>query len=209
MPRLVCAAIVALAPFYAYAQPTPKSLTDVGEFGENLYDEAKAGDWTKAAAKSQDLQKAAKALAGELKGADAELRRLDGVVAALNRAVTAKDRMAAMKQANQVTLIAADLNEPFKPQIPSAVTRLDVYGRELDMGAETKDQAQIRAAVAGLRKNWDSVKAVVRAKGGTAEAQKFDALLVQAEAARTTEDYAKVAKPILDEVDNLEKVFTK
>jgi hypothetical protein len=209
MPRFVCAAIVALAPLCAYAQSAPKSLADVGEFGENLYDEVKAGNWAKAAAKTQDLQKAAKALAGELKGADAELRRLDGVVAALDRAVTAKDRLTALKQANQVTLIAADLNEPFKPQIPSTVTRLDVYGRELDMGAEAKDQAQIRAAVAGLRKNWDAVKAAVRAKGGTAEAQKFDALVAQAEAAKTTEDYAKVAKPILDEVDNLEKVFTK
>ena len=66
-----------------------------------------------------------------------------------------------------------------------------------------------RATVAGLRQNWDSVKAAVRAKGGNAEAQKFDALVAQAEAAKTPEDFAKVAKPILDEVDNLEKVFTK
>jgi hypothetical protein len=200
-------AILALAPLPLNAQTAPKSLADVGEFGENLYDEAKANDWAKASAKHQDLQKAATELAVEMKGAD--LRRLDAAVTAIGRAVAAKDRAAAMRQANQVTLIAADLNEPFKPQIPSAVTRLDVYGRELEMGAEAKDQTQIKAAVAGLRKNWDSVKAAVRAKGGNAEARKFDGLVMQAEAVKTPEAAAKVAKPILDEVDNLEKVFAK
>jgi hypothetical protein len=207
MLSLACVAIVALAPVHASAQPAPKSLADVGEFGENIYDEAKANEWAKAVAKHQDLQKAAQQLAGEMKSAD--LRGLDMAVAAIGRAVTAKDRMTAMKQANQVTLIAADLNEPFRPQIPSAVTRLDVYGRELEMGVEAKDQTQLKTAVAALRKNWDSVKAAVRAKGGNAEAQRFDVLMAQAEAAKTPEDYAKVAKPMLDEVDNLEKVFSK
>ena len=54
---------------------TPKSLADVGEFGENLYDEAKASDWTKAAPKLQELQAAAKQLTADLKGAEALLKQ--------------------------------------------------------------------------------------------------------------------------------------
>ena len=166
---------------------------DVGEFGENLYDEAKASDWTKAAAKYQDLQKAAKQLAADLKGADARLRRHDRGVTALGRAVTAKDRMAAMRQANQVTLIAADLNEPFKPQIPSAVTRLDAFGRELEMGAEAKDQGQIQA-----RRSPACGKTGIRSRprcGPRARHRVQHALTTQVGAAKTIEDYAKVAKP--------------
>jgi hypothetical protein len=135
--------------------------------------------------------------------------RLSEAIKTLGQAVATKDRMAAMRWANQVTLIVADLSEPFKPRVPAAVTRLDVYGRELELGAEAKDAAQLRAAVDGLRKNWDKVKAAVKARGGKAEAERFDALMTQLDATTSADRYAKIAKPILDEVDNLEKVFSK
>lgn len=51
------------------------------------------------------------------------------------------------------------------------------------------------------------MKAKIEAKGGTKEAAVFDGLVVKTEAAKTPADYAKLAAPILDEVDNLEKVF--
>ena len=41
----------------------------------------------------------------------------------------------------------------------------------------------------------------------TAEAKKFEALIAQVESAKAPADYANVAKPVLDEVDNLEKLF--
>src|SRR5439155_1288049 len=127
--------------------------------GENIYDLVNAKDWAKAAEKYDALKGEAKQLAAELRGAQAEKDRLSEAIKALGQAVATKDRMAAMRWANQVTLIVADLSEPFKPRVPPAVTRLDVYGRELELGAEAKDAAQLRAAVDGLRKNWDKVKA--------------------------------------------------
>ena len=36
-------------------------------------------------------------------------------------------------------MIAADLIEPFNPQVPAAITRLDYYGRELEIGSAALD----------------------------------------------------------------------
>ena len=121
-------------------------------------------------------------------------------------------REATLLVANQVTLIAADLVEPFNPQVPAAVTRLDFYGRELEIGVAAKDSAGRLAGlkVTGdlLRQTWDKIQPAVKAKGGEAEAKKFSGLMTKLGAAKSVEDYGKLVTPILDEVDNLEKVFT-
>jgi hypothetical protein len=208
--------IVSLMPAGAGAQPAgpktgkvPEALANVGEYGEDLYDLVKATKWTEAAEKFKALKDAAKALPADLKETKSDKERRDGTLAALGKAVAAKDKLAAMRAANQVTLIAADLSEPFNPQLPAAVTRLDFYGRELEIGAAAKDLKQLKAAAAGLRKNWDKVRPAVKTGGGEAAVKKFDALITRVEAAKSVEDYGKLAKPILDEVDNLEKVFKK
>jgi hypothetical protein len=191
------------------AQKVPEALVDVGEFGENVYDLAKANDWIKAAAKFKDLKGAAQKLPDDLKESKTAKKRRDETITALGEAVAAKNKLSAMRAANQMTLIAADLSEPFHPQVPAAVTRLDFFGRELEIGTAAKDQKLLKAGAAGLRKNWDNVHAAVKAKGGAAEAKRFEALVTRVEAAASVEDYGKLVTPILDEVDNLEKVFKK
>jgi hypothetical protein len=193
----------------AQAQKVPESLVNVGEFGENAYDLAKAGDWPKVNEKVEALKDQTKKLSGDLKDAKAEHKRLGEVLSALAKAAAAKDKLATMRQANQITKIAADLSEPFNPEIPAGVTRLDFYGRELELGTATKDKTQLKAAAEGLRKDWDKLRAGVKSKGGDAQAKRFDALLTSVEMAKTIEDYGKLVMPILDEVDNLEKVFKK
>jgi hypothetical protein len=193
----------------AQVKKVPDSLVDVGELGENVYDLSKAGDWAKVTEKLSGLKDAAKRLAGDLKDGKAEKKQLDEIIASLAKTTQAKDKLATMRDANQVTRIAADLSEPFNPQVPAAVTRLDFFGRELEIGTAAKDKDQLKAAVMGLRKNWDKVRPAVKTNGGEAEAKRFDALLTKLEAVTTVDDYGKLAAPILDEVDNLEKVFKK
>src|SRR5437016_1177524 len=95
----------------ANGQQPPESLVDVGEFGENIYDLAKAKDWTKVSTKMKELEGAAKKLAGDLKGAPAAQKRLAPTLKELAKAIAAKNELATKRQANQVTLIAVDLIE--------------------------------------------------------------------------------------------------
>src|SRR5882762_7223256 len=187
-------------------QGAPPSLANAGEYGENVYDYAKVSDWKNSNVKLVALKDAVKNVRAEVSNKGAAVDRLDGYVAALDRAVTARDRQSAMREANQVTLDVADMTAAYKLSVPVEVTRLDYYGRELEVWAEAQDASKLRATAREMEKTWNSLRPSVAAYDAT-EAKKFDALVAQVKSARTPADYAGVATPVLDQVDKLEGVF--
>jgi len=184
----------------------PASLANAGEYGENIYDFAKANDWKNAAVKLAALKDAVKQVHTDVKNQSAAVERLDTDAAAVDRAVTAKDRQAAMQEANQVTLDVANMTTAYKLSVPIEVTKLDYYGRELEVWAQVKDATKLQTTAHEMRRTWDSLRPTIAAKSAT-EAKKFDALVAQVDAAKTPADYTRVAMPVLNEVDNLEKLF--
>lgn len=184
----------------------PKALVDAGEYGENVYDMAKANDWTKAAAKLNLLKESATKLKSEVQGGG-ELDGLASGITVLDKAVTSKNRQAAMREANQITLIVANLNAPYKLAVPVEVTKLDYYGRELEIWSAEKDTKKLQATATELRRTWDAVRPSIESHKGAAAAKRFGDLVAQVEQAKTLNEYARLATPVLDEVDNLEKVF--
>src|SRR4029077_20421939 len=131
---------------------------DVGENGENIYDLTKAKDWAKVGEKMKALETAAKQLARDLKGAEAGRKRLEATLKALAKAIAAKDEQTTKRQANKATLIAADLTEPFNPEVPAAVTRLDYYGRELEIWVAAADPAKLKTTGAAMRETWNKLE---------------------------------------------------
>ena len=191
---------------YAADAETPKAvIAEVGELGENIYDLAKDKDWTAVAGKLTSLKKEAESLQSQVKEAKEAKEQLSKSIAALERAVGAKDQHVTMQEANQITLIAANLTEPFHPQVPADITRLDYYGRELEIWSAVKNEAKLKEAADALQKTWDKVRPSVKQHGGTAEAKTFDGLMLKLKAAKSPKQYESIATPILDEVDNLEK----
>jgi hypothetical protein len=90
--------------------------------------------------------------------------------------------------------------------VPVEVTKLDYYGRELEVWAQAKDANKLQATALGIRGTWDGLRPSIETHSAT-EAKKFDALVAQVESAKTPANYAQVATPVLNEVDNLEKLF--
>jgi hypothetical protein len=187
-------------------QSVPTSLANAGEYGENIYDYAKANDWKNAGVKLAALKDAAGKVRTEVKNKSAAVDRLDGQVAALDRAVAAKDRQATMREANQVTLDVANMTAAYKLSVPVDVVKLDYYGRELEVWAQAQDPTKLQATAADMRRTWDSLRPSIQAHSAT-EAKKFETLVAQVESAKTSADYARAAAPVLNEVDNLEKLF--
>lgn len=186
----------------------PTSLSQVGEYGESVYDVAKANDWTKATANLTSLENTAKNLNTEIKGENkTELAQLNSKIAALKGAVITKNRISAMRDANQVTLIAANITKEFEPKVPVEVTLLDYYGRELEIWLITGNTSQLKTTASQMRRTWNTVRPSILARGGTTQVQKFDGLVASVEVAKSSKDYAPLATLVLDEVDNLEKVF--
>jgi len=194
------------SPTLTKTESVPASLANAGEYGENIYDYAKANDWKNAAAKLAALKDAIKQVHTDVKNQSTAVDHLDTNAAALDRAVAAKDRQAAMQEANQVTLDVANMTTAYKLSVPVEVTKLDYYGRELEVWAQAKDANKLQATARELRQTWDSLRPTIAAKSAT-EAKKFDSLIAQVEAAKAPADYDRVAMPVLNEVDNLEKLF--
>jgi hypothetical protein len=190
------------------AESVPTSLQDVGEYGEQVYDAAKARDWTKTAADLAKLKSAARQLRLDLPSAP-DLPRLRVALTALDRAAARKDRLATMRQANQVTIIAASMTDPFHPVVPSDVVRLDYLGRELEIWAEARDAAKLRSTAAELTRTWDSVRLAIEARGAASLSKEFGDLVARIRSAKSFEDYARLAPRLLEAVDRLEGVFTK
>ena len=187
-------------------QSPPPSLANAGEFGENVYDFAKANDWKNADVKLAALRDAVKKVRTDVKSKGAAVDHLADNVAALDQAVTTKDRQTAMREANQVTLDVADMTTAYKLSVPVEVTKLDYYGRELEVWAQAKDANKLQATTRQMRRTWDSLRPTIEGHSKT-EAKKFEALVAQAESAKTPADYTREAALILNEVDNLEKLF--
>src|SRR5882762_6467826 len=187
-------------------ESVPTSLANAGEYGENVYDYAKANDWKNANTKVAALKDAVKKVRTDVKNQSAAVDSVDAKGAALDRAVTAKDRQAAMREANQVTIEVADMSAAYKLTVPVEVTKLDYYGRELEVWAQAQDANKLQATAREMRRTWDSLRPSIETHSA-AEAKKFNALVARVESAKTPADYARVATPVLNEVDNLEKLF--
>jgi hypothetical protein len=185
----------------------PAALADAGEHAENLYDAAGARAWRTAGRRLKALEADVARLHAESNSAPAgETDRLQREVAALESAVARRQRQATMVEANQATLIAANMTAPYAPRVPVQVTRLDFYGRELEIWAETGAAAPLDSATRGVRHEWDAVHPAVSARG-PAVARKFDALVTRLERAKSAAEYRRLAQLELAQVDDLERVF--
>ena len=111
-----------------------------------------------------------------------------------------------MVEANQATLIAANMTAPYAPRVPVEVTRLDFYGRQLEIWAETGAAARLDSATRGVRHEWDAVHPAVSARG-PAVARRFDALVTRLERAGSPAEYRRLAQLELAQVDDLERVL--
>ncbi|HEV7429290.1 MAG TPA: hypothetical protein VGQ46_23300 [Thermoanaerobaculia bacterium] len=202
------AATTAAATATQPALPPPAAATeDVGHYAENLYDWGRTADWTKAQADLAALKSAVAKLQGT--GVVADMQAVNERVSTIENAVAAHDARALTHAANDMTRVAAEISRQFNPKVPVEVTLLDYDGRELELWSEEGNTSKLNETRTRLQETWNTVRPALVAKGGTTEASHFDALVAQLTKAGTAKDFAATAKPILDSVDLLEKVFTR
>jgi hypothetical protein len=156
----------------------PTSLSNAGEYGENVYDYAKANDWKNAQVKLAALKDAIKSVRADVKNRSTAADLLATNVATVDRAVAAKDRQATMREANQITLDVANMTTAYKLTVPVEVTKLDYYGRELEVWGQAKDANKLEATAGELQRQWQALRPSIAEKSA-AEATRFDALVAR------------------------------
>ena len=189
------------------AMPAP--ITQVGEYGEDIYDAVDARKWSQASSLLSKLQAAQRQLDKAVSNQARAKEQLTSTASALRKNIANKNRHQALLNANRVTFIAADMSSAYSPRIPVQITKLDYYGRELMIWSEAKNTPMLKENAKQLELTWGSVRSDVVNHGGKAAAQQFDKLVNRLKAAKTPAEYRSVATPILDSVDVLERVYTK
>lgn len=184
----------------------PPTIARVGELGENAYDAVQANQWSKAGPLADSIASGARTLPTLGGTSAAEMAQTTD---SFKAAVARRDRSAALHAANRVTRLAIEMGARYTSAMPSDVMMLDYYGRELELGAAAQDTVALRRTASDIERTWAAVRPAVESHGGAMEAKRFGDLVAQVGGATTPVAYGRLAKPLLDEVDNLEKVFAK
>lgn len=179
-------------------------------YAEDVFEFAKAGRWKRAARKLAALDKVEHDLIenhGDL-GSE-NLAALTKTTTDLERAVGSRSRQDAMITANKITAIMALIAKSFKERVPTNVLLLDYYGRELEIWSETKNTGKLSDIVNRMHLTWQVLIPSIIAGGGSKEVKRFGEIMKHLEMAKTPEEYGRLAAAVLDETENLEKVFTQ
>lgn len=185
----------------------PQALKDVGEYGERVYDMAKTADWTKTQADLAALKQSAQQLSHQMPNDSLGISQLNASIERLQQAVTANNQQTTQQLANQITLLAAQMTQPYQTKVPVEITLLDYYGRQLEIDAARGNLNQLQATVGQIDQTWNTVRPVLLSHGGNAEVQQFNSLVIKLNQDKSVNDYSPLATSVLDQVDRLEAVF--
>jgi hypothetical protein len=77
----------------------------------------------------------------------------------------------------------------------------------LEILSDEKDIAKLSNLVIKMHLIWQNLIPQLVEKGGTKDIKKFSEIMKHLERAKTPEEYNHIANHVLDEVDNIEKLF--
>jgi hypothetical protein len=179
-------------------------------YAEDIYGLAKVNKWNKIGKKLIELKKSEKSLTMiRNEENDFYSQRLRKKIEDLEQAISSRNRRETMQIANNITLLEVAQMGQFKLRVPTDVMVLDYCGRELEILSEEKDMERLFNLVIRMHLIWQSLIPQLIQKGATKEIKNFSEIMKRLEIAKTSEEFNRLARQVLDEIDNFEKVFKK
>ena len=203
----------------------PPDLRDVERDGEGLFSTTfgpfpdRTPDWARAAGVLSLLKTVwARGKAANPDMPSAQVRMIDDAVAALDKAIPAKDQKSAVFASNQIGLACPELFDYFHEEAPIGVIRLDAVFRQVGLDGHFKDAAGVKKDIASMKSDWANTKDPVAKKaptchrvGGTATISgDIDQALVKLDAAIAASDWKSIEQLSEDgalQIDTLELLF--
>jgi len=137
------------------------------------------------------------------------LPRLGRTIADLEKAIAARNRLDTMLYSNRITLIAATVQVPFKPSLPTEVSLLDYNGRELAIWSEVKKLNKLSNIVIRMHLAWQTLMPKLIEQNGIKELRRFSDIMGHLETARMPEEYGRLSRQVLSETDLMKYLFVK
>lgn len=186
--------------------PIPDSLTAIEAQAEDIIDLVPQSAWANVQADVATIETAWKDFQKQ-----ADDATFDKALAALKAAATAKDALATLQAANDVSAGVIEMMTQYDSAVPADIGRLDVAIRQVIFDTAKKDSAAAKRNFAHVQALWNEVKPAVLTHDCKKVAEQFEQNLAQQSHALEANDSAALtreAKAGLEIVDALEKVFT-
>jgi hypothetical protein len=178
---------------------------------KDIYEHAKSNKWKHIGTKLNAIKKAEQQTFAGVTNDNISylLPKLIEATSDLEQAVTLQQRLNSMIFANRITIIGSKMIAPLNPRIPTNVAIIGCSARKLEILAETQNVAKMTDIVYRIHLSWQPLIPQVIEHGGTKEIKRFAEIMRRLEAAKTPEEYGRQADFVLEEVNNLEQLFSK
>ena len=190
----------------------PASVPQLVSAVRKLFDPAATGDWAAAAQQSTVCKDALKKVQADLAKPSAaqqtSLTQITADLAALDTAIAAKQRQAALLSASRIFRGCGALADTFINKVPQPVWQMEYLARELQVwSADPADLTKLKPLPAQIEAEFNRVGQDVAARGGDDLALEFVQEMTALNNAATAADFAKSAKPLFDTLDKIQKAY--
>ena len=182
----------------------------MSESAEDIFNQAQAGKMDRSRKDLDNIKKSAASL-DTVQGKDdfIMLPRLKSTIDELEKAIAGKNRLDTMRSANRITLIAATLAVPFNPDLPTELSILGYNDRELAIWSEVKITDRFSTIVIRMHLAWQTLMPKLIEHHGEKDLKRFSEIMEHLEQAKTSEEYGRLSRQVLVEVDSMKAIFTK
>ena len=194
----------------AHANSIVTGLDSLSACAEEIFTLALSGKMERAAKKLDALKRNAAAFDYiQDESSSILLPRLGRTIADLETAIATRNRLDTMRYSNRITLIAATVQVPIKPTLPTEVSLLDYNGRELEIWSEVKKLDKLSNIVIRMHLAWQTLMPKLIEQNGIKELRRFSDIMGHLESARVAEEYGRLSRQVLTETDLMKCIFIK
>jgi hypothetical protein len=180
----------------------PLPLRESQEQAIRIFDAARAEQWGLADRTVQHLAATVPRINGDVD--DLEAR-----TTALRKSIAVKDKLATMTVANDLTMLTADLADPYSPQVPTDVDRLEAYGRAALIASETADVAKLRELAGEVQKVWTRLHQAALARGDIDDVRALDKAVNELAHASHVNEYRQGFTHQRNALEGIRKSFSR
>lgn len=191
----------------------PNSLQTIEAAAEDIIDFAESNNWERINQDIVSIADAWKTYRSQATKASAPQTALDSLssaLAQLETASAAKDALATMQSANDLSAAVVELFAIYNPVIPADIGRLDVLERQIILDVASDDFAAATTTFAKVEAVWETVMPSVLAHNGKDAADQFESSLMTQASALKLKDSTTLtneARNGLEIVDTLEQLY--
>jgi hypothetical protein len=191
----------------AVTPSVPLAIREAQDQAIRIFDAARAEQWGLADRTAEHLAATIVGIRSDTRGDSADVDELDTRTKAMRKTIVLRDRLATMRAANDLTLLTADLSEPYGPRVPVDVDRLEAYGRAAIVASDMADLEQLRSIAGEVQKTWQRLHQAALERGDIDDVRKLDTAVNELAHASHVSEYRQAFMSTKNAIEGIRRSF--